>query len=347
LVRVRVRPLTMLSAVLTRTRTSQGLRTVRTGYVYRPHLYQPPACCTYRRRRAACPEAPSTVRTPHAYQPPAYRTHRVPCVHHRLSAVPTPTASAADGSAGVPPPGRPQQQEQPEAPRRAPFGSGSARWSAAAPPDERAPLEPEPTRRRAPAFSFPPVSAWSSASAAGRQPTRHEAAGAGVGDAAGGGVGEEEEGEGEGWDDDYSHESYEAPAPQYHLVERRAIGGAFGRAPRLVMVTLTLTNPNPNPPPTHPGHHRSLLYRALCPDFCPLSTLLLLTPAKPTLSSIGVGRARAGPPELTLALSLAPTVTTLTLTRCRPSPSRPRPRPSHRARRRAAAAAPSSASSPR
>ena len=32
------------------TRTSRGLRTVRTGYAY-----QPPACCTYQRRRAACP----------------------------------------------------------------------------------------------------------------------------------------------------------------------------------------------------------------------------------------------------------------------------------------------------
>ena len=30
------------------TRTSRGLRTVRTGYAY-----QPPACCTYRRHRAA------------------------------------------------------------------------------------------------------------------------------------------------------------------------------------------------------------------------------------------------------------------------------------------------------
>ena len=32
------------------TRTPRGLRTVRTGYAY-----PPPACCTYRRRRAACP----------------------------------------------------------------------------------------------------------------------------------------------------------------------------------------------------------------------------------------------------------------------------------------------------
>ena len=40
------------------TRTSRGLRTVRAGYAY-----QPPACCTYQRRRAACLEAaPRTVR---------------------------------------------------------------------------------------------------------------------------------------------------------------------------------------------------------------------------------------------------------------------------------------------
>ena len=32
------------------TRTPRGLRTVRTGYAY-----QPPACCTYLRRRAVCP----------------------------------------------------------------------------------------------------------------------------------------------------------------------------------------------------------------------------------------------------------------------------------------------------
>ena len=43
------------------TRTPRGLRAVRTGYAY-----QLSACCTYQRRRAACPEAPSTVRTPHA-----------------------------------------------------------------------------------------------------------------------------------------------------------------------------------------------------------------------------------------------------------------------------------------
>ena len=31
-----------------------GLRTVRTGYAY-----QPPACCTYLRHRAACPQGPT------------------------------------------------------------------------------------------------------------------------------------------------------------------------------------------------------------------------------------------------------------------------------------------------
>ena len=42
-----------LRAASVLTRTSRGLRTVRTGYVY-----QPPACCTYRRHRAACPGRP-------------------------------------------------------------------------------------------------------------------------------------------------------------------------------------------------------------------------------------------------------------------------------------------------
>ena len=40
---------------------------------------QPPACCTYQRHRAACLEAPRTVRTPYAYQPRPCRTYRVPC----------------------------------------------------------------------------------------------------------------------------------------------------------------------------------------------------------------------------------------------------------------------------
>ena len=51
------------------TRTSRSLRAVRMGYAY-----QPPACCTYRRRRAACPKAPRTA----ACQPRACRTYRVP-----------------------------------------------------------------------------------------------------------------------------------------------------------------------------------------------------------------------------------------------------------------------------
>ena len=36
------------------TRTPRGLRWVRTGYAY-----QPPALCTYRTRRAACPQGPT------------------------------------------------------------------------------------------------------------------------------------------------------------------------------------------------------------------------------------------------------------------------------------------------
>ena len=35
---------------------SRGLRTVRTGYAY-----QPPAFCTYQRRRAACPPGPHAL----------------------------------------------------------------------------------------------------------------------------------------------------------------------------------------------------------------------------------------------------------------------------------------------
>ena len=46
------------------TRTPRSRRTVRTGYAY-----QPPACCTYQRRRAACPGPSRTVRTGYAYQP--------------------------------------------------------------------------------------------------------------------------------------------------------------------------------------------------------------------------------------------------------------------------------------
>ena len=41
------------------TRTPRGLRTARTG-----HAYQPPACRTYQRRRAACPAERTTVCTP-------------------------------------------------------------------------------------------------------------------------------------------------------------------------------------------------------------------------------------------------------------------------------------------
>ena len=55
-----LRPLLVRIAVLTR--TSRSLNTVRTGYAYHP-----PACCTYRRRGAACPWAPRTVRAPARY----------------------------------------------------------------------------------------------------------------------------------------------------------------------------------------------------------------------------------------------------------------------------------------
>ena len=52
------------------TRTSRGLRTVRTGYAY-----QPPACCTYRRRRAAgAPPYVHALRVPALGVPDVART---------------------------------------------------------------------------------------------------------------------------------------------------------------------------------------------------------------------------------------------------------------------------------
>ena len=51
----------------------------RTGYAF---PLRPPACRTYRRRRAACPWASGMVREPYAYQPRACRTYRV-LWHHR------------------------------------------------------------------------------------------------------------------------------------------------------------------------------------------------------------------------------------------------------------------------
>ena len=62
------------------TRTSRSLRAVRMGYAY-----QPPACCTYRRRRAARPEAQRTARVPAS----AYRTYRVPWHHRRCCTIRT------------------------------------------------------------------------------------------------------------------------------------------------------------------------------------------------------------------------------------------------------------------
>ena len=80
--------------------------------------------------------------------------------------------------------------------------------------------------------------------------TRREAAEAGGGDASGEGSGEEG-----GWyeDEDEGDEGGgPAPVPQYHLVERRAIGGAFSRAPRLVK-----TPAEPEPPPPDPSPPRT------------------------------------------------------------------------------------------
>ena len=62
------------------TRASRSLRAVRMGYAY-----QPPACCTYRRRRAARPEAQRTARVPAS----AYRTYRVPWHHRRCCTIRT------------------------------------------------------------------------------------------------------------------------------------------------------------------------------------------------------------------------------------------------------------------
>ena len=59
------------------TRTSRGLRTVRTG-----HVHQPPACCTCQRRRAA-PVGHCCTHAVHAYQPRACRTYRVPWHYYR------------------------------------------------------------------------------------------------------------------------------------------------------------------------------------------------------------------------------------------------------------------------
>ena len=61
------------------TRTSRGLRTAHTG-----HACQPPACCTYRRHRAACSQGAKHgtygVRAP----PPGgkHRTYRIAPLHH-------------------------------------------------------------------------------------------------------------------------------------------------------------------------------------------------------------------------------------------------------------------------
>ena len=54
------------------TRASRGLRTVRTGYAH-----QPPACCTYRRLRAACPGGGHHCT--YAVHVPASAVPHVPC----------------------------------------------------------------------------------------------------------------------------------------------------------------------------------------------------------------------------------------------------------------------------
>ena len=56
------------------TRAPRGLRTVRVGYARQHSAY-----CTYRRRRAARPQAAThCTRMGHAHQPRAHRTYRVP-----------------------------------------------------------------------------------------------------------------------------------------------------------------------------------------------------------------------------------------------------------------------------
>ena len=95
----------MTSQLARFTRTSRGLRTVRTGYAY-----QPPACCTYRRLRAACPSAPRTVRT--AVRVPA---SGVPCVrvprHPRSYPPCAAPAPSVDTGCCCPPPGIPAHRD--------------------------------------------------------------------------------------------------------------------------------------------------------------------------------------------------------------------------------------------
>eukprot|EP00964_Phaeocystis_antarctica_P042612 scaffold24434_cov54-Phaeocystis_antarctica.AAC.1 len=60
---------------------SRSLTNATKHFVYglQYFMLSPPACRTYRRRRAACPREGTTVRTGYAYQPRACRTYRVPC----------------------------------------------------------------------------------------------------------------------------------------------------------------------------------------------------------------------------------------------------------------------------
>ena len=68
------------------TSTCWSLRAVRT--------IQPHVCCTYRRRRAACPRRGATVRTPHAYQAPA-----LPCPVAPQVLLRAPPAARGEGPA--------------------------------------------------------------------------------------------------------------------------------------------------------------------------------------------------------------------------------------------------------
>ena len=83
-------------------RAPRAYRTARTGYAYRP-----PACCTYRRRRAACPQGPTCctywVRVP---------ASGVPCVP--CSMVST-AGTSGDGAVKEPGPNpRPNPEPKPK-----------------------------------------------------------------------------------------------------------------------------------------------------------------------------------------------------------------------------------------
>ena len=84
--RLRARSSSSTAARLTR--SPRGLRRARTGY-----SHQPPAYCTYQRRRAACPKAPCTACTGYASQPRACTVRTLAadgppaCLHPRWHAL--------------------------------------------------------------------------------------------------------------------------------------------------------------------------------------------------------------------------------------------------------------------